>query len=69
MIEDQDEPILDRLIVTNQKLEAVVLIRKQADCGIPEAMDILVRRYRALREKSPERFSFTHEDYWKGFES
>jgi len=69
MIQSDYESDLDRLIVANQKLEAVALIRKKKDCGIPEAMNLLADRYRALREKAPERFTTTEEEYWRGFQS
>ncbi len=69
MLHIKDDSDLDRLIVANQKLEAVALIRKKKSCGIPEAIDILTHRYRALREESPEQFLITDEEYWRGFQS
>jgi hypothetical protein len=44
MLHTEDDLHLDRLIIANQKLEAIALIRKKRNCGIPEVIDVLTRR-------------------------
>jgi hypothetical protein len=58
---------LDELIVGNQKLRALQLVRKIFDCGLTEAYDLMVIRYDELRADRPDAFSERHEAYWDGF--
>jgi hypothetical protein len=57
---------LDALIVSNQKLLAVQLVRKIFDCGLVDAYNLMVIRYDELRTDRPEAFREPHEQYWDG---
>ncbi|MES2697708.1 MAG: hypothetical protein V4773_29865 [Verrucomicrobiota bacterium] len=63
------ESNLDQLIVANEKMRAIELIRMKSGCSIPEALDILARRYRELRVAAPQLFKRTDEEFWAGFYS
>lgn len=60
---------LDDLIFANRKLDAIQLLRQQRNLGVAAATEALSCRYRELRANSPERFTCTDEDYWRGFKS
>ena len=64
-----DTPALDTLIFAGHKLLAVRLVREQRGCSLPEALDMLVARYRELRTSQPECFSRDDAAYWEGFYS
>ena len=67
-----EEPLasdIDQLIVANQKMRAIELIRNQSKCDIPEALDILTRRYRELRSTKPHLFRCSDSRFWEGFYS
>jgi hypothetical protein len=56
----------DELIVGNQKLLAVRLVRKIFDCGLVDAYNLMVIRYDELRADRPDAFREPHEEYWDG---
>ena len=60
---------LDTLIFSNQKLEAVQLLRRQRGLSLAEATEALTARYRQLRASFPSRFTCDDGEYWKGFHS
>jgi hypothetical protein len=57
---------LDELIVGNQKLRALQLVKKIFDCGLPDAYNLMVIRYDELRADRPNAFGEPHEAYWDG---
>jgi hypothetical protein len=60
---------LDRLIVSNRKLEAVRLLRERYGFEIADALKALTARYLELREASPALFTVSDAEYWDGFHS
>jgi hypothetical protein len=60
---------LDPLVLSGAKLEFIVRVREATSVTLPDAQDILVRRYDVLRRSRPQDFAQSHEDYWAGFYS
>lgn len=64
-MDDEWEP-LDELIIKGRKIQAVVWIRATFECGLQEAVQFLYVRYERLRQKRPQDFTQSHEEYWEG---
>jgi hypothetical protein len=60
---------LDPLVLSGAKVEFLKRVCEAASVSLPEAQDILGRRYDFLRRSRPQDFSLSHEDYWAGFYS
>ena len=69
MNQDCGDPELDRLILQHQPVAAIALVTKKSACGIPDALEIVSKRYSELRLSAPQGFVCSHEEYWKGFYS
>lgn len=68
--EDQaDWQALDPLVLSGAKLQFIVQVQAVRGIGLPEALDLLRRRYEYLRKSRPQDFHCTHEEYWQGFYS
>jgi hypothetical protein len=57
--------VVDAHIFACNILRAIKAIREFAGVGIRDAIDIHIERYRRLRAESPERFTCSHEEYWR----
>lgn len=64
--EEQWEQI-DALILENNILFPIKMIRDRLGVSINEAGDIHHARYRQLREERPDDFSCSDREYWQGF--
>jgi hypothetical protein len=62
-------PQVDELIFTKHIIAGIQVIRDSRGCGIPEALDEFVERYRWLRTNRPEGFAVSDDVYWSGFYS
>ena len=60
---------IDADIVARRIIPAVQGIRTLLNCGIPEALDELSKRYERLRAETPEAFTIGPDRYWDGFYS
>jgi hypothetical protein len=56
---------IDPLIFACNILGAIQAIRSALGCGIVDAIEVHVERYRELRAEQPERFRCPHEEYWR----
>jgi hypothetical protein len=66
--EQQSTEDLDSLIFSNQKLEAVQLLRRRG-LTLAAAKEALAARYKQLRSRFPDRFVCGDAEYWQGFHS
>ena len=60
---------VDEAIFSNIPLLAVKIVRQHRGLGVHAAGDVMYARYRLLRERSPQRFTKNHEEYWSGWYS
>jgi len=60
---------IDPLIFDGSPAHAMMEVRKATGCGLSKAIDLVSDRYRFLRERHPEKFKVSHEQYWEGFYS
>jgi hypothetical protein len=62
-------PEVDDHIVQQRIIHGLQAVRRARGCGIPQALDEFVERYRWLRENRSEEFTVSDESYWAGFYS
>jgi len=60
---------VDANIFANHKFPVFIFIRSKTGCGLHDSLRAFISRYDILRERSPEKFTMSHEDYWEGFDS
>jgi hypothetical protein len=60
---------LDRDILEQRIISALMTIREALDCTLHEAIDIFAQRYEELRRDRPDDFTLRREDYGQGFYS
>ncbi|WP_411071253.1 hypothetical protein [Streptomyces sp. cmx-4-25] len=58
---------LDRDILEQRIIPALMTIREALDCTLHEAIDIFAQRYEELRRDRPDGFTLRREDYGQGF--
>jgi ribosomal protein L7/L12 len=61
--------VLDPLVLSGAKLEFIVEVRRATGMGLPEAQDVLGKRYDLLRSRRPQDFAQAHNEYWADFYS
>lgn len=59
---------LDAMVLANEKLRGIKLVRETLECSLGDAVRYFGVRYGQLRDEGAA-FSVEHEDYWKGFYS
>ncbi|MER7623571.1 hypothetical protein [Streptomyces sp. NPDC126503] len=60
---------VDRDILVQRVMSALMAIREASDCTLHEAIDIFAQRYEELRRDRPDDFTLRREDYGHGFYS
>jgi hypothetical protein len=60
---------VDRHILNNRVIAALVVIREVSGSSLHEALDLFVERYEELRRDRPGDFTVAPEDYGRGFHS
>ena len=60
---------LDDCIFENKKIRFFLIYQENNSCTLPEALEVLGRRYEYLRKTKPNQFNISHEKYWENFYS
>ncbi|MER5206648.1 hypothetical protein [Streptomyces sp. NPDC002825] len=60
---------VDRDILEQRIISALMAIREASGCTLHEAIDIFAQRYEKLRRDRPDDFTLRREDYGQGFYS
>ena len=56
---------IDERIFARDILGALMRIRAACGCGLGDAKELHIGRYRELRQRRPAEFACSHEEYWR----
>ena len=64
-LREADWAEIDDFIFGNKIVRALKAIRAKADVSLHDAMSMHAERYTLLRQRDPDRFTCSHEEYWR----
>ncbi|TDQ52984.1 hypothetical protein [Actinorugispora endophytica] len=57
---------VDPLLFEGRVIQAALAVKAQCDATLPETIALLGERVEELRKVSPEKFTVSLDDYWRG---